>query len=302
MLKSLASKYWPMVLLAILIVAVFCTSRYAENRKENSQANVQASSPKASISPSDAGKSAQNAYKPEHYPSWADTFTWPEGATVWALFLTLMVIAWQSTETRDAAKAALVSADAARKSADAFMEGDRAWVTASIHQPTLQDMNIRDKTENWGLAGLIFKNLGKTPSTITDSYVRYDFVPSISPDSFPILPKLPPEPDYGVEKERAVIAAPGTVWMPRQKFDFCIVILKHDFREHLKQWEVSEKILCVYGFIDYIDAYKRPHTTRFCYAYLRIRAPLALMNEASGNLLFPPKFCLSGPEPYNRIT
>lgn len=216
---------------------------------------------------------------------------------------TFEILKEQTDNLLISAKAATMSAAAASESAHAFMEGDRAWVTASIHQPNPEDMNIRGKAENWGLAvGLIFKNLGKTPSTITDSYVRYDFAPSINTNAVPILPSLPPEPDYSVEKERGVIVAPGTVWMPRQKFDFCMVILKHDFAEHLKEWEVSEKILCVYGFIDYLDAYKRSHTTRFCYAYLKIRAPLALMNEASGKMLFPPKFCLAGPEPYNRIT
>jgi hypothetical protein len=58
------------------------------------------------ISPNGSGQSPQNANKPHHYPDLVDSFTWPDGATVWALFLTLIVIAWQSTETRDAAKAA----------------------------------------------------------------------------------------------------------------------------------------------------------------------------------------------------
>lgn len=107
----------------------------------------------------------------------------------------------QTTHLRRSVIFARRSANAAKKSADALMEGERAWVTANIHQPSQEDMNIRGKAENWGLGvGLIFKNLGKTPSTVTNSYVRYDFVPSINPDSFPIIPKLPPEPDYSVER------------------------------------------------------------------------------------------------------
>ena len=92
MFKRLAMKYWPMALLLILIVAVLCMSRYAENSKaENAQAN--------------ASKSTQRAIESLR-PSWIETFAWPEGATAWALFLTLLVIAWQSTETREAAKSA----------------------------------------------------------------------------------------------------------------------------------------------------------------------------------------------------
>jgi hypothetical protein len=108
MLKRLALKYWPMVLLVTLIGAVLYMSRYAENRKAEHQENAQVGGPNAVIPPNGNGQSTQNANKPHQYPNWIDTFTWPEGATTWALFLTLIVIAWQSTETRDAAKAALL--------------------------------------------------------------------------------------------------------------------------------------------------------------------------------------------------
>jgi hypothetical protein len=106
MLKRLALKYWPMLLFVLLIVAILCMSRYAENREAENPNNGRVSSPQATISPRDAGQGTQNANKPWHYPSWVDIFTWPEGATVWALFLTLLVIAWQSTETRAAAQSA----------------------------------------------------------------------------------------------------------------------------------------------------------------------------------------------------
>ncbi len=110
MLKRLALNYWPLILLVILIVVVLGVSRYAENRKTQNAENCQAGSPKTPISPGDAGRCAENANKPHRNPDWIDTFTWPEGATVWALFLTLLVIAWQSTETRKAANASLEQA------------------------------------------------------------------------------------------------------------------------------------------------------------------------------------------------
>jgi len=106
MLKRLASKYWPMVVLLISIGAILGVSRYAEDRKAEKPNNTQASSPQTAVPPNNASKSAENVEKTKHGPDFVDTFTWPEGATAWALFLTLIVIAWQSTETRDAAKAA----------------------------------------------------------------------------------------------------------------------------------------------------------------------------------------------------
>jgi hypothetical protein len=107
MLKRLGLNYRPMVLLVILLGAVFYMSRYAENRKAEHQENAQAGSPNSVISPNGNGQSTQNANKPHQYPSWIDTFAWPDGATAWALFLTLLVIGWQSTETRRTADAAL---------------------------------------------------------------------------------------------------------------------------------------------------------------------------------------------------
>lgn len=72
MLKRVASKYGAMILLVTSIVVVLCLSRYARGGMA----------------------------------SWVEIYTWPGGVNVCALLLTLVVIAWQSTETRDAAKAA----------------------------------------------------------------------------------------------------------------------------------------------------------------------------------------------------
>jgi hypothetical protein len=107
--KILALKYWPLMLLTVLIVAIVGMSRYAENRKASATADTQPCSPQFSVSPNDADKSAKNTSNPNNSPSWVETFTWPEGVTAWALLFTLLVIAWQSTETRAAAQASKAS-------------------------------------------------------------------------------------------------------------------------------------------------------------------------------------------------
>jgi hypothetical protein len=85
MLKRLASKYWPLVLLFVSIGAILYVSRYAEERKTEKQKDAQSRSPQAAVAPNDASKGTEKTAKAEHYPDWIDTFTWPEGATVWAV-------------------------------------------------------------------------------------------------------------------------------------------------------------------------------------------------------------------------
>jgi hypothetical protein len=105
MRKWLVVKYLPIVVLFALIVAILCMSRYEETRKENHQNNASYVNPAAKIMPNEPTESAKKADKTEDSRSWIETFTWPDGVTTWALLLTLLVIAWQSTETRAAARA-----------------------------------------------------------------------------------------------------------------------------------------------------------------------------------------------------
>jgi hypothetical protein len=55
----------------------------------------------------------QDANNPKrNTPFWFPFFTWPEGVTAWAILLTLLAIAEQTKQTRKAAEAALISANA----------------------------------------------------------------------------------------------------------------------------------------------------------------------------------------------
>ena len=121
-----------MILLLVLIVAVLCMSRYAENCKTNNKNNAQTGSPETPISPNDASKCAKNTDKPKHPPSWIETFTWPEGVTAWALLLTLLVLAWQSTETRAAAQASL-------KQSEIQAAGLKHWIVVKNWRSELID-------------------------------------------------------------------------------------------------------------------------------------------------------------------
>jgi hypothetical protein len=106
MQKAIVKKYRPLALLFVLIVAILGMSRYAETRKKKHQDDTSHIQRGATITPDKASEGTKETDKTEDSPSWIDTFTWPDGVTMWALLLTLFVIAWQSTETRDAANAA----------------------------------------------------------------------------------------------------------------------------------------------------------------------------------------------------
>jgi len=225
MLKRLAVNYWPMILLGILIGAVFYMSRYAENRKADHQENTQASSPKASLSPNHAGQSTQNANKPQHYPSWIDTFSWPQGATVWALFLTLLVIGWQSTETRNAAQAALLNAQA-------VINAERPWIV----------MVVEPHATMGGFA-IHVKNKGRTPARVVAAYIGWDAVEGISN-----LPQDPPYRPGSLMQDRMVVAdeTVWAVWFHRE-------MMRKDFGDDFEKALNGKRPIFVFGKVLYRD-------------------------------------------------
>jgi hypothetical protein len=102
---------------------------------------------------SEAGNNADDACKP---PVWARYFAWPEGVGAWAVILTLFIIAWQSIETRDAAKGAFLNAQA-------VINAERPWIVVSI------------KTIQGPMGGfkIYARNKGRTPALVIDSRMNY---------------------------------------------------------------------------------------------------------------------------------
>src|ERR1700677_3239247 len=89
-------------LLSVLVTGQY--EKYADNSTPPSQGG---GSP--TVTPGNAPQPKDNSQKPQSYPpSWLrvsyQLFCWPNGITVWALFLTLMTIAEQTMETRKAAE------------------------------------------------------------------------------------------------------------------------------------------------------------------------------------------------------
>lgn len=248
MLKRLALKYWPLAFLFVLTVAVLCMSRYAESRKGDHQDNAPASSPGCSACATDADKGSKITNKPKYPPSWVDTFAWPEGVTGWALFLTLFVIAWQSVETRDAAKAA-------NAQIKAMKDKERARIAVDFPPGSLELDDGPEWTEamNVVYAGthLVITNLGGTNAFNLTARVSIIGLPDGSASGF---------------HEDSLLNVP-TVLKPNSEpiTEDVITLLKGV--DHISAVKNKSEVLYLVGTITYDDIFEDPHETQFKYLW-----------------------------------
>jgi len=94
-----------------------------------------------------------------------ELFGWPNGITVWALFLTMMVIAEQTSQTRRAADATKDAADAARKQANHMAATERAWLVLSSITKSGSIIAPGYSPYYWWQV----KNLGTTPARLIET-------------------------------------------------------------------------------------------------------------------------------------
>jgi hypothetical protein len=175
MLKALRTRHRAMVVLAVLAGAVIAMSYYAEHRKEIYGRHAKPSKPVAPVTKSDTGDAVADANESEYPPSWIDTFAWPEGATAWFLLFTLFVIAWQSAETRSAAKASKKSAQAALAQIKIMKQSADIGKGATV--PTLRvlkfNMGGSDPLVDNEME-LTVRNYGATPAILDPLYISFD--------------------------------------------------------------------------------------------------------------------------------
>lgn len=113
----------------------------------------------------------QNTEKRKPKPPWWNVLlAWPEGITAWLLLLTFVAIIWQAWETRNAAKAAADSANAAYGSvafAEAQFELTKEERQARISIKAVRIQVQDPDSEFWNLATSIeIRNLGQTRAFI----------------------------------------------------------------------------------------------------------------------------------------
>ena len=109
----------------VVLAPIFVTAQNQQSGAKSGQKTQEANpAVPISVNCNCTSQAADSKDKPQ---GWHKLVTWPEGIATWALILTLFAIGWQSWETRRAA-------EAAKKSADAVVDSERAWITAKVKE------------------------------------------------------------------------------------------------------------------------------------------------------------------------
>jgi hypothetical protein len=277
MLKAFVLRYWPLAVLCVFVIAILAMSRYAEDRKNSNKDGAHQSSPAASISPDDAGKTGKDTDEPKHPPSWIDTFAWPEGATVWALFLTLFVIAWQSAETREAAKAAQLSAEATAEQSKNMMAQERArlWIKFPPDDPSDQGMIIQDVDGAQSVPLKIILNIindgeSKAFNVAASGYVRMEDM-----QAGQIWPSYGDKLKIPKVIRKATLKKPVKISLSQFEFMTDRMVPKDDWND-VKE---GKRPLHIVGTISYDDVFGNAHRTPFHYEW-NVRVDENWGNEA----------------------
>jgi len=150
-----------------------------------------------------------------------DSFRWSTALkrSEWWLFLatvaTLLVIGYQTMQTKRAADAANKSAAAALLNAQAVINAERAWISVTPHEGSPKFYPIRDKgapvpddlVDVLPIAHLFagkLVNVGQTPAKIEGARIRYIRTP-MHPS------RLEADPDYGDIAENGLFVFPDEV-------------------------------------------------------------------------------------------
>jgi hypothetical protein len=215
----------------------------------------------------------ENVADPERDgPSWYGFFRWPTGTTTWAIILTLMAIAWQSNETKKAARATQDSAVAVEKQTRELRRQNRNMVAkerARIAMAFPDDSDsmviLPDQEIYLGSFRLSLKNMGGTPAlNIVAQYDTFGSEAEVAPKSENLY--LLPSPDH-IEGNSFDITSPLSI--------------NRRFSE-----AVAPTIFYVYlrGLIEYNDIFKaKRNSTKFL---LRRQFMRGGKNEAVSNVFW----------------
>lgn len=177
------------------------------------------------------------------------------GAGLYFAWNTLKVIAVQTEATKKAA-------EAAKTSADALMDIERPWLLVIGPQFSNLPRENQEKGQPFQyVATFAFnvKNYGRSPAWLIACGGTFNTIAT------PI--DLPLEPTY---KNHQEVELRGVVVTPSEESPAIRIPHSEDTTISNDDWrQVSEgqKALYVCGFLQYRDAFKRSHETRFCYLW-----------------------------------
>jgi hypothetical protein len=237
MVKFGMLKYF-LTFLCLLGASIFVTSKY-ENYAHNSTCNRPTSG--TSIAPIPDTKDSTYCVEQtkRDHPSWYLAYEivgWPTGITVWALFLSLIVIADQ---TRHSARAA----EATEKSVKSNQEGSRAWIGVRVYSSGEERLpsGMTPKI-SWEI-----KNSGQTPAFLTEISLK-------------------------IAEVNSAMGHPDFEWEPRSIYTF--IGAGHTETNGLfmtydtyRKCQIGVKHFKVYGRIKYKDTFGHTHETGFSFHY-----------------------------------
>jgi hypothetical protein len=217
----------------------------------------------------------------ERLPPWTDSF--------WSNWLLLVVSAFAVLAAfrslgalREQNETNKVAAEAAKQSADAVMDAERALILIlwdnMIHINPEAPNGVPSHAFQWR-----FQNVGKSPAFI--ERISSCFIALKSLDDLPIEPEYLPPRELIFESEPLLARRIyGPIYSPLES--------KLTFDELERDHRSKKCFLYAYGFVQYRDAYRRLHETRFGLTY---ESAPTLRREYD-------RFYLAGPPAYNRYT
>lgn len=214
----------------------------------------------------------------------------------------------QLLQMEKAAEATKIAADASMKSAQALMDGERAWllvekmgiaddpISAAIHASGSGPVVIKDVWLDIPGATFAVRNYGSTPGIITFIEARVELGASRDEPPNPEQVFVPGTFSVAavasmLAKKKANLIEEHIVPQKGERIELArLSSVFHLMPEQLTRIKNDADFLWAYGVVRYQDVYDRQHETRFCYRYI-----------------VPPEeplchFCLRGPEQFNKAT
>jgi hypothetical protein len=211
---------------AIVASAIVSVAYEQHYTREKYEAKRQEACIVLAISIEEKHACAKEAQSRKDYAPWWDVLvTWPEGITTWAIIATGFILAWQSSETRVAAKGAFLNAQA-------VINAERPWVLVSVKSPP----------GPMGGFTVHVRNKGRTPAMITEA--RMGCVAAKNVSELPLKAVFPIE---NLIRNRIIIPS-GTAhitWFDQQLF-------KTVLQDNIPQFSWDGQIF-VFGKVLYRD-------------------------------------------------
>lgn len=238
-------------LIAVGTILGFCVYITQQDQKTRDQYEQKCSQLNAGAMPpsghyEDCDKGAENAAG--HLPRWYRIFGWPEGITTWAILLTLLALAEQTSQTKVAAQAALLNIQA-------FINSERPWI-----QVVAEESKIFGQS-HWEIKAV---NKGRTPAVIVSESIDYKIIGAVE------FLDLPPRHSAQKAHREPKILLPDQMCELRTvtKKEFGLVAGS----EQSKQFDTLEFEGFAYGILFYRDVLGArdaiPYETHWCFECL----------------------------------